>query len=283
MSSTPAQLPKTEIHHGLTFAEYQALPGWNWSKIKLLEDGSPRHVKHALTAPDEDTSSRVMLRAVHALVLEPDRFEDSFSVYGGRRDKRTKAYQAHLEEHAGTAVLNVRDYDLACTTARAIRTHPGVRPLLDTGRPEVSLTWVDEATGLPCKCRIDWLGSALVDLKTLGTTNERQVASIVARDLNHGQLAHYDAGLRAHDINVPAFLVVAEGKGAHDVAVFELDAGIPDGALHVGRVLRRRLMTRLAECVEFDHWPGRHEGRQQLCLPTYALLDESSEITFGED
>lgn len=271
------------IYHGLSFAEYLALPGWNWSLVKLM-DKSARHVKHARDSDDDgDTASRGMLRAVHALVLEPDNFGAQFSVYEGKV-RNGKLYDAHCACHPGTTVLNRREYDLAMETAWFIRTHPAVRRLLVRGDPEVSLTWIDEATQLPCKARIDWLTLGIFfDLKTLGTTEHRSVARMVAQNHYHGQLAHYDAGLQANGIGaIGRYLIVAEGKGAQDVAVYELDDGAPDGALHVGRQFRRRLMTRLAECVETDRWPGRHEEIQDLVLPYYALNDETETITFEE-
>lgn len=271
------------ILHDVSFETYRNLPGWNWGLIKLLDSGSPLHVQHARENPRPDSAQLTKLRAIHALVLEPDHFGAQFSVFDGTRRTGTKAYDAHLEAHPGTDVLNPRELDEVRAAADAIRNHPAVRPLLETGRPEVTITWTDEETGLPCKGRADWLGTALVDLKTLGTTNEHAVARLVAKHLYHGQLAHYDAGLRANGIKVPAFLIIAEGKDSHDVAVFEVDEGIPDGALHVGREVRRRLMAKLAECVSLDHWPGRHEGVQSLCLPPYALLDDAEELTFGAE
>ena len=272
------------IHHDIPFAEYRSLPGWNWSLIKLLETGSPKHVQHALTSPDEDTASRVLLRAVHALVLEPHNFGASFSVYDGRRDARTAAYQQHLAEHPGTAVLSAKDHEAAQVAAAAILAHPFVREALSEGHPEVTLTWDDEETGLPCKARLDWLASGLfLDLKTLGTTHERHVARLVATNLYHGQLAHYAAGLRAHGIDVPAYLVVAEGKGAQDVAVVSMSAASPGGAVHVGGLLRSKLMRKLADCVALDHWPGRHPEPHELCLPMWALPDIDDEITDEDD
>lgn len=272
-----------KIHPGLTYDEYARLPGWNWSVISKMAS-SPRHVLHALRNPGEDTASRIELRAIHALVLEPDRFAASFSVYDGRRTG--KDYDAHRAAFPGTAVLNVREYDEAQATATAIREHPAVMPLLAHGEAEVSITWTDPATGLPCKARMDWLNVReglpyWLDLKTYGTTDQRIVARKVVQMNAYGQMAHYAAALEALGVPTPdCFLVVAEGKGAHDVAVFELDRGIPDGALHVGAQKRAELMTRLAECVAEDRWPGRYPGVVDLCLPPYALLEP--EITNGD-
>jgi hypothetical protein len=268
------------IRTDLAHEEYAALPGWRWSHIKLMETHSPHAVRHAVDNPDDsDTPSRVKLRAIHAAVLEPDRFDAMFSVYDGVR--RGADYTAHLANHPGTSVLNPREYDDIHATADAIRSHPVVRDLMSDGDPEVSVSWVDPETGLPCKGRVDWLGSGgILDLKTCGTVHERAVASLVARNLWHGQLAHYASGLAAHGRHdLPAYIIAAEGKGAQDVAVYQIDQGIPDGALHVGEGIRSRLMRELARCERLNNWPGRHPSAVTLCLPTYALDDIVDEIT----
>lgn len=262
----------------LSVADYNAIPAWRWSHIKLMNQ-SPRAVWHAENTPSTDDARYAKLRAIHALVLEPDNFAAQFSVFDGTR--RGKAYDEHVVAHPGTTVLTVAEYDDAHLTASSVRSNPIVRELMADGAPEVSMTWTDDATGLPCKGRADWIGSAgILDLKTCGTVNERGVASLVARNLWHAQLANYVSGYAANGGKRPAcFIIAAEGRGCRDVAVYQLDRGIPDGALHVGDGIRAGLMARLAECVRLNHWPGRHESIVPLALPTYALGGDADEIT----
>ncbi|RKZ94938.1 MAG: hypothetical protein DRQ40_04805 [Gammaproteobacteria bacterium] len=270
------------VYESMSYTEYAALPGWRWSHIKLLSR-SPKHLKHALTVPDKDTTSRALLRAIHTLALEGrEVYEEEVVVFTGAT-RRGKVWDAFRVCNLGKTILKVGEDVLVRATAEAVRNHPAVAELMAEGRPELSLTWVDEATGLPCKCRIDWLGPlGVLDLKTIGTTDEREVARMVARLQFAGQLAHYADGIGANGLEVPAaYIVAAEGKGAQDVAVFELDSGMPDGALYVGAESRRGLMAQLAECVASDEWPGRHETAQDLILPSWALIDD--EITFGEE
>jgi hypothetical protein len=269
------------IHNGMTYGDYEDLPGWRWSHIRLMHDRSPRHVKHALTEPDDDTASRRWLRAIHSLVVEPSNFERDFSVFYGRR--AGKEYNLHVDRNEGKSILNEREHREAVEAANAIRSHPDVAKFLGAGAPEVVLTWDDAATGLPCKARLDWLSpTCLVDIKTLGTTHEGEVARLIEKRLYHGQLAHYAAGLRAHNIDVPAFIVAAEGKGAQDVAVFRLDDRPPDGPLHIGAQLRADLMQRLAECVATDHWPGRHDGVHDIAMRESEGPDPDDVMTFGK-
>lgn len=252
------------IHYDMSFSEYINLPGWNWSKIKILRNQSPAHIQHAIRTEDDDTASRVWLRAVHCLVLERHNFDAQFTVYEGRRDKRTKAYQAFLDEAGNRSVLNANEHASALAAARHIVAHPEIAAHLEYGKPEATLTWIDRDTGLPCKCRIDWLAFdssakpyAIDDLKTLGTAHPREVGRMTAKNGYHGQLAHYAEGARANGLGELAVnLWSAEGKGAQDVGVFDMGAGITGSALHAGDRLRRRLMQQLAWCVERDEWPG---------------------------
>ena len=78
-----------------------------------------------------------------------------------------------------------------------------------------------------------------------------------------------------------AFSVIQPSRqGANEVALYEVDPGVPFGALHVGARVRAGLMARLAECVRDDHWPQRYEEAQTLVLPEYALID--FDVTLGD-
>ena len=69
------------------------------------------------------------------------------------------------------------------------------------------------------------------------------------------------------------YLIVAEGSGAQDVAVYDLD----DATLDAGLRLRDRLMARWQECERTGHWPGRHDdGPVPFSVPEWA-----DEVTNG--
>ena len=60
-----------------------------------------------------------MLRAVHALVLEPENFDRDFAVYEGKT-RRGKAWDAFQIEHEGRTILNTREHGEAETIAAAV-------------------------------------------------------------------------------------------------------------------------------------------------------------------
>lgn len=248
------------ISPSLTYDEYEALPGLRWSTLRHMGD-SPRHCKHA-ERHDGDTASRVLLRAIHAGVLEG---RQDYIVYDGVR--RGKSYDLFRDCHPGRTILSPSESAKLDATVSAIRAHPVAARLLSEGQPEVSVTWAD------FKARIDWLGrNYIVDLKTLGTTETGSVARTVALRQHHGQMAHYLDGLRAHGRVIDrAYLIVAEGDDAQDVAVFDLD----DRALDVGLRLRDGYAARYRDCVTSGEWPGRHPEIAPLGLPEWGVPQDA--------
>jgi hypothetical protein len=82
--------------YNITDAEYRAADGVNWSRLKIIRE-SPLHYKMKPDRPD--TAALGMLRAIHALVLEPEEFDRDFAIFDGRRDKRSRSYQEFLEQN----------------------------------------------------------------------------------------------------------------------------------------------------------------------------------------
>lgn len=281
------------IHHDLAFEDYARLDGWNWSKIKRMDDG-PIQVKHAVDNPDDgDTTDRQTLRAQHCLVFEPENFDDSFVVYAGK-SRQGKVYEAYKLANQGKTILLQSQKDKAQALADPVRAFTTVDPVtgedivlldwLERGKSEVSLTWTCPRTGLPMKGRLDLLvlldggrRAVIVDMKNLGSTETWHVTKRVRSLKFHGQAAHYDDGVRA---NYPAvevvdyMLLVCEGKGAQDMALFRLTE---DGALAAGAALRDRLLDELKACVDSKTWPRRHTFIQTLVFDDWSDDDGDDE------
>lgn len=199
----------------------------------------------------------------------------------GSTSRAGNLFAAFASLHAGRTILMEHEYRDAEDSAHAIRSHPVVAELLSQGDPEVTIQWVDERTGLPCKGRVDWLGPGyVVDLKGYGTTDERLVGRHVAQNYAHAQLAHYSEGLRACGRPMKHHYIIAyEPTGARDVGVFRLLNGAPDGPLYIGREVLHGWMDRVAAAVAEDSWPGRHpSGVVDLSLPMWALLNDEDEL-----
>lgn len=256
-----------------TYEEYARMRGVRASRLKLM-DKSPVHY---LREPDNETAERGKLRAIHALVLQPDVFAAEFAVYEGKRDKRTKAFQAFMEANPGKTILSQSEYAAVCDVRDAIMAHPVARVLIDAeGETEVSVLW-RRLDGLDCKGRLDKLidpawgsVSTIVDLKTYGTTDPRQIARRVVQLGAHIQAAHYIEGVavtrQIPEESIRYLLIVAEDKPPFDVAVVELTA---DDALRIGREKREELLAKVLECERSGKWPGRCPKIVPLELPVW--------------
>ena len=259
----------------MTFSDYCASPGVNWSTLKHMGT-SPAHYKSALETPRKDTPQVLLGRAVHSAVLEPDRMLEEFTVWPGTR--RGKDWEAFKAAHKGRGILTKPEYDSCLAVRDAVRSNPEAAALL-TGLSEVSLQWQDERTGVWCKARVDHMVSTasdswLVDLKTAQSVTPRDFESAAARFQYYGQLAFYRRGAPLKTV----YIIAVENAPPYDVVVYELD----EYALAYGDDEVDRYLDRLVECTSTDTWPGQYPETQVLGLPPW--LEKQTEnlgVTIG--
>lgn len=249
---------------------YTAIAAMNWSSLKLMAD-SPLEFHYHRDVPRADTPHFALGRACHCLILEPDEFAGRFGVYDAAFDKRHKAFQEWLAENPGKTPLKQKAWDDAHYAAEAVRKHPEASAVLRGGRYEETITWTDEATGVACKARLDYVcPTGLRELKTTTDIREEAFSKDATNMLYYGQLAWYDNGARASraigaDAELP--LVIAIEKTApYDVGVYE----VPLGTMDLGRSLCSSLLRSYTQCLDADWWPGKMPGRGQLTLKPWA-------------
>jgi exodeoxyribonuclease VIII len=264
-----------------TFAQYRAIPAINWSLLHKMAE-SPLAYHYAETTDDDgDTASRMFLRAVHCLTLEPAHFARDFGVAPGTRTAELKAaYKA-----AGKTLLTEKDAALARAIAYAVDAHPVAWQILDApGRSESNLTWTDPDTGLRCKCRRDRVVHPATDdapieiwdLKTYKSASQAEVRRAAKWQGWIGQLAYYRWGtqIKSPGRTVTAGLIVVAQKPPHDVGVYRfLPADLDEQDEH-----RRELLARVKECQEAGEWPGCCTEIQDLSLEwddTEIIMDET--------
>ena len=190
----------------MTEKEYRAYPAVNYSTLKHMRK-SPLHYRaHLEAGPDPALSQKLaMFSAVHTLVLEPFQFTDEYAVYEGRRDKRTKAYQAFLAENEGKRILSLDELEQANAIAGAVMEHDWVVDLLaDEGTAtEQPIVWEDADAGT-CKGKPDIMhfsharGLIVADLKSFASTDGSFIARQGAKNGWPLQLVHYLHAAAAH-------------------------------------------------------------------------------------
>lgn len=288
--------PRESITPGIsriTVAEYDAIDAVRQSNLKMLER-SPLHYRHAIDEEraaaatarvlgdeqpkdDKDREATIVGDASHCAIFEPERFETDYLVYPGkvRNGKEWEAWRA-ANITTGRVCLLQRQREKAARIGEAVRGNPRVADLLKYGKPEMTLQWVDEATGLPCKARADWLGPSLVGLKTARSIIPRDVGHAVMRYHYTLQWAFYRAGYIAltGDEKIPLREIFVESTEPRDVIVYR----VTDEAIALGEFYRSAWMAQLASCIQQDMWPGMgHFAERDIELPKWAAQEDDDE------
>lgn len=260
----------------MSFVEYRALPGVNWSSLKHLRR-SPLHYRHAQLAPEKPITDAMALgSATHCAMLEPMQLPLTVAVWeGGRR--AGKEWDSFCEANANRIILRIEDYQRAVDIGAAVRRHELAGAILSSGQAERVATWTDTATGLACRARIDWQPTAmsLLDLKTARSIDKHKFAGACWAYGYFHQLAHYRNGIAAQSGHAPeaigVLLIAVESEPPHDVAVYQPDADtMAQAAKEVSD-----LLALLKTCKELDKWPGAHEREvEELRAPVYVLDDD---------
>lgn len=252
--------------------EYEGLDCVNWSTLRYAAQ-SGLHYKHCLTQETEETDAMRLGRAVHAAVFEPDTFTEGFVVWDGGR-RAGGAWEEFRAANLTRTIIRAEDVQTVTGITEAVRSHAVAAALLSCGQAEVSVAWRDDATGIDCKGRMDWLSdAALVDLKTTRSIDIRAFGSHAASMLYHCQLAFYQMGLHAHGLERATKIIAVESAPPHDVAVYDLDEDV----LWAGEVKVREALRLVAECRKRRQWPGRYPGELSFGLPAYAFPSEEEE------
>lgn len=274
---------KPGVYDDLENFEYHSGEGVNKSLLDLLHR-SPMHCHAALIGePAEPTEAMKLGTAVHALVLEPKKYERQFAI-APRVDRRTKAgkeeWAQFCEEHAGAEIISEDTAELVRAMAASVHSHPAAHALLSAeGKAEMSAYWIDTITGELCKCRPDFWrkDGIIVDLKTTEDASPEGFARSVVSYRYHVQAAWYleglkrlfDDGLAKEGFERPRnFVFVAvEKKPPYAVGVYVLDLD----AYQVGANEARADLDKFHECKRLDVWPGYGDAIASLALPAWFM------------
>ena len=240
---------------------------------------SPKHYWARFLDPDriehEPTAAMQLGTAVHTYVLELDQWDARYFVAPEKVNRTTKAgketWAAYQAEANGREILSRDDFATVLQMSRGIYSHPVAAMLLGkTGQAEGTYMWSDDATGLRCKCRPDYLlsdGSVIVDLKTTEDASPEGFRASIGRYRYFVQSAWYLAGLeKATGKRPEKFVFVAvEKKPPYVCGVYEADAQM----IEIGWEVACRDLARIAECRAANSWPGYSEQLETISLPPW--------------
>jgi hypothetical protein len=270
------------IQSRVPYEEYASLPGVSITRLKEMKR-SPQHYKHRLAVPHE-SAAMTLGTAAHCAVLEPERFDRDFAVWGERTDggnlrpRRGKDWEAFAARHADRTIITVDEYDKAIAIQAAVRGNALAMRYLESGDPEVTLQW--ELGERACKGRVDWLTTvdglpALVGLKTARDCRPFIFGSAAAKLGYHLQWAFYFDGYNTIARRMPRMVeIVVENDPPHAVAVFRIPSDIVDQ----GREEYEQLLKTLDDCAAVNAWPGPVTTEEFLTLPTWAYERDADDV-----
>ena len=225
--------------------------------------------------PRETKPGQLEGTLAHCALFEPGEFDRRYRV-GPDVHKATNVWKAFKAECADMRAEPV-DADqkrIAFLQAAQARSLPSVAKALAVGRPEVSVFWLDEETGVRCRARPDWVhpvatphgeGVILIDGKTYSDASGREFSRQIERKAYHRQAAFYTDGYEAATaVQVMGFIFVAM-ETEWPFKANALMLGADD--IQLGRNEYRALLERYAECRATGLWPGYGEDIELISLP----------------
>lgn len=195
-------------------------------------------------------------------------------------DKRTKEGKAAHEEfnanNKAPIVLDQKEWDLLENMLLAVKAHPDANELLlAEGIAEETFIWVDEETGVICKCRPDKritkapLGmpdGMIIDWKTAASCERRDLQNAIGERYYDMSAALTLDGIQAvTGVSPGPFVNVFIEKGRD----FRVVLGVVDDAsIEEGRRLYKEQLRKIAQCNKDKIWPGFVD----FSLPAWRLL-----------
>lgn len=268
---------------------YQDAPGLRWTLLKEILT-SPKHYRHRLDTPREDSPALALGRGYHAAVLEPDVFdataiaapEEHLTPSGALSTKKaTLEWRASLPPDALVLSPAIRD---TCLRIRdAVHDHPDAARWLDMARDrERAVYWTEtiDGTDVACKAKLDaWCPreGLLWDLKGIGGiapfSVHRCQREIVSRHY-HAQLGYYLRGLEMSGELVRSIgWVCVETRAPFDVCVIEASGDL----LQCAREDADKAVIAYAHALGSDYWPGVAPERVVMDPPAWMLGNEDAD------
>jgi exodeoxyribonuclease VIII len=261
------------IYPGMSDADYRATKAVSCSTLKRFAEAPAKAL-----VPSKDSAAMNAGRLIHSALLEPHLFEARYAWTAIDR-RGTKAWEAAEAEAAAESktLLKRDDWCELATIRDAVMAHPTARELLGPGLiPEASVFWRDEATGMPCRGRVDGLrpqDRLIVDLKTTVDASPDDFARGAANWRHHWQEAFYRHGVKAAPGGFEAdrFIFIAlEREPPFLIGIYELSPG----AVAQGKREVMRALGEYAECERTGIWPGYSPDVVMVDLPAWALDEE---------
>ncbi len=289
---------------GIDNDKYHRGPGISKSGLDLIDTSGALYWT-AKQHPREETEAMFLGTLLHALVLEPDTFNQRYIAapkdaprkpsdrerYAKKPSPETLQRVAWWDEFeqqaAGRVVVPNDDGDTiwkrdVWSTIHymrdAIMAHPEAAIFLEPSDivSELSHFWIDPDTRRLCKCRHDaWNGPnrMIVDLKSARDATLSGFQRAVHDHRYDVQAAWYTDGTRRCGQIVESMIFIAcEKQPPYHVAAYEIDPNW----VREGRIKYQRNLMAYDQMLREQQWPGLPDVTRILPQPSYARFNPVS-------
>lgn len=256
--------------------EYHCYPAISKSGLDLVER-SPEHYEYRV--PRSSTRAMEIGTAIHAAILEPDRFKDEYVLLKDTHVRTASEYKQAIKAHSSEKVLVSHEADKVSGMQESIYANQSAASLLkQDGHRELSVFATDPETGVLLKCRFDLLTTDYigVDLKKTTDIRPEKFSRSVYDYRYHVQDAFYSYVFElAAGFALKAFKILAvEVDMPNPSHVYQLD---DEAKAEGNRAFRRNLET-YAKCAESKDWHGYNIESELLSLPTWIMNQIENEL-----
>lgn len=278
------------LHKHVPAAHYHADASVSNSMLSAMNK-TPAHCWALYLDPNrpanEQTTAMKAGSLMHAVVLEQDQMKARYAVKPDGMSFATKDGKAWRENvPEGVEIISCEDSAKATAQREAIWRVPSLAKLLSHGYAESSCFWIDEATGLRCRARPDWIhptgakSCIVVDLKSIHDLTAESVQRAIATYGYHRQQAHYRNGVTACGLLVEEFVFgFVSASYPYLAAAFVMD----DESASQGQEEVAELLAKFKGCRDIDFWPAFGGGYAPTSLPLWARRSQELEVSYADN
>lgn len=294
MNAILKEKPRHGVFRDISEAQYHS-DKTTFSSTLLKKMKFPANAKHYIENPPEYKEEFAIGRAIHAFVLEPEKFASDFLIginakrnsndtrqewadwYGAHgwsssRDwiieKKSKAatWNPEFEAQTGKVMITPEKLEEIKLMSDSVAANPEAMMLLTNGRAEQSYFWQDDETELELRCRPDFENDDFVtDLKSCASANPRNFKRDALNFDYVLQAAFYSSGIyQVTGKRKPFVFLAIEKKAPYLTSVISYD----DATMEKADELYHYRLRKLYECLQSGQWSG-YKNELQASAPDY--------------
>jgi len=254
----------------MTNKEYHSLESISASDLKAIAE-CPAKWHYNKSNLKEETDAMRQGTAIHTAILEPHLYDEQIAVLS-KIDRRTKAgkdaYAEFVESSKEKTIITQDQNEIAQSCKDSVMADNIASQLLTHNEAliEQSLFWTDPETGIECRTRPDYIGNAVIDIKSTRNASPQSFMRDAYNMQYHIQAAFYLDGVRANGMEINKFVfIVIEKDAPFIVQTYVAD----DAFIERGREDYKKALETLVRCRETGKYPAYETGIQTLELPKW--------------